>query len=243
MTKKESRTDKLPLYDSAWRTALLNEITKLPDYQKKLKEGYPLRTEEELEEIKNRYSAPRSEGEKTGGITFEEINEEQGKKSPTIKLKKPTFRKYIQDGLLPGSIGYTTVGTKRMALFPPDIISHINLLYYFYQVADVAIIDFFIELIMNIGTITYLEAIESFSWYDTFIAGVNHYLFQYDADISEAIKKALANKPEERDKILERLDIINKKFEDIIEKEIFELEKELKEKTIKVSEIPEQRQT
>lgn len=239
MTKKKSRTEMLPPYNSAHRTIFLNNLFVFPDYTDKLKEGYPLRTQEELEEIKNRYSTPRSEGDKTGGITFEEINEEQGKKSPTIKLKKPTFRKYIQDGLLPGSIGYTTVGTKRMALFPPDIISHINLLYYFYQVADVAIIDFFIELIMNIGTITYLEAIESFSWYDTFIAGVNHYLFQYDADISEAIKKALANKPEERDKILEKLEIISEKFEKFIETEIFKLAEELEKKTIKISEIPE----
>ena len=240
MTKKKSRTEMLPPYNSAHRTIFLNNLFVFPDYTDKLKEGYPLRTQEELEEIKNRYSTPRSEGDKTGGITFEEINEEQGKKSPTIKLKKPTFRKYIQDGLLPGSIGYTNVGTKRMALFPSDTISHINFLYYFYQVADATTADALIKLAdTKLWTLTYLEAIESFSSYDNFIAGVNHYLFQYDADISEAIKKALANKPEERDKILEKLEIISEKFEKFIETEIFKLAEELEKKTIKISEIPE----
>jgi hypothetical protein len=136
----------------------------LPDYIEKQKEGYPLRTEEELNEISEKYSS-RRQGDRIGGITFEEINDEQAQKSPIIKLKKPTFRKYIQDGLLPKSIGYENIGKKRMALFPSDIINHINFLYYFYQVADADAITLFksMENIENIVKITFREAIESSS--------------------------------------------------------------------------------
>ena len=238
MKKKKTRTELLPPYNSAHRTLFLNNLFVFPDYTNKLKEGYPLRTQEELEEILKRYSS-RGEGDKTGGITFEEINDEQGKKSPTIKLKKPTFRKYIQDGLLPGSIGYTTIDTKRMALFPADIISHINFLYYFYQVADANTADALIKLAdLNLWTINYLEAIESFSDYDNFYVAVIHYLYQGDGDIFTAVEKALANKPEERAKIIDRIHIIGNKFTEIIETEISNLEKELEKKTIQLSEIP-----
>ena len=237
MTNKKNRTELLPPYNDPHRTFFLNMIIDFPDYKDKQKEGYPLRTEEELNVISERYSS-RYEGDKTGGITFEEINEEQGKISPIIKLKKPTFRKYIQDDLLPGSIGYTNIGKKRMALFPKDIISHINFLYYFYQVADAKTADALILLADDdIWTVTLLEAIESFSDYDNFYVAVNHYLYQGDGDIFTAVEKALANNPKERERIKEKLHDIGKKFEKIIETEISNLGKELKNKTIKLSEI------
>jgi len=216
---KKSRTELLSPYNSFPRTLCLKVLFGLQDYKEKQKEGYPLRTEEELEIISDKYSKER-EGSKSGGITFEEINEEQGKKSPTIKLKKPTFRKYIQDGLLPKSIGYTNVGNKRMALFPNDIITHINFLYYFYQVADSKAINVF-ESIKNIDqkqllttlghdrylvNITFLDAIESSLEQSNIDLAVAYYCCVGDPSIVDIVQEIFANRPEEKDRIIKMIE-------------------------------------
>ncbi len=222
---KKSRTELLSPYNSLPRTLCLNVLLGLQDYKEKQKEGYPLRTEEELKKISDKYSLER-EGSKTGGITFDEINEEQGKKSPIIKLKKPTFRKYIQDSLLPKSIGYTNVGSKRMALFPNDIITHINFLYYFYQVADSEALKVF-ESIKNIdpkqlltsfehdehlGNITFLDAIESSSEETTIDLAVAYYCCVGDPSIIGVVQEIFSNRPEEMKKIIKSIDEIETVF-------------------------------
>ena len=216
---KKSRSELLSPYNSPPRTLCLNVLLGLQDYKEKQKEGYPLRTEEELKKISDKYSLKR-EGSKTGGITFDEINEEQGKKSPIIKLKKPTFRKYIQDSLLPKSIGYTNVGNKRMALFPNDIITHINFLYYFYQVADSEALKVF-ESIKNIdlnqlytsfGHITFLDAIESSSEHINIDLAVAYYCCVGDPNIIDVVQEIFSNRPEEREKIIKSIDEIETVF-------------------------------
>lgn len=206
MPKKASRTEFLSPYYSVSRTLSLKILLELPDYKEKQKEGYPLRTKEELNEISEKFSS-RHQGDKIGGITFEEINEVQAKKSPTIKLKLPTFRKYIQDGLLPKSIGYENIGKKRMALFPHDIISHINFLYYFYQVADANIITIFksIENVGDIGKCTFREAIESCSEHGDIYLAVGGYCSYGDPAILSVVKDVFTNKPEEMEKIIESI--------------------------------------
>lgn len=231
MPKSKSKTEKLPPYSTHARTVLVNYITEFPDYQEKIKEGYPLRTADELKKIISRFS---------DGLTFEEINEEQAQKSPMIKLKKPTFRKYIQDALLPQSIGYRLVGKKRLAVFPKDVISHINFLYYFYQVADNKIVDFLLSLFETdkIGKMTLLEAIESVSQRQNIYADVYHYLCFDDGDIFYTIESVLKNKPQECQTALKMLERVDKKFR-IIEDEISKLKSYLEQHTIKPSEISE----
>lgn len=231
MPKSKSKTEKLPPYNTHARTVLVNHITKFPDYQEKIKEGYPLRTADELQEIISRYP---------DGLTFEEINKEQAQKSPMIKLKKPTFRKYIQDTLLPQSIGYKLVGKKRFAVFPKDIVSHINFLYYFYQVADNKTIDILVLLFETdkIGEMTFLEAIESVSERQNIYADVYHYLCFGDGNISYTIENVLRNKPQECQTALKMLERVDEKFSIIID-EISKLKSYLEQHTIKPSEIPE----
>lgn len=231
MPKSKSKTEKLPPYSTHARTVLVNYITEFPDYQEKIKEGYPLRTANELKKIISRFS---------DGLTFEEINEEQAQKSPMIKLKKPTFRKYIQDALLPQSIGYRLVGKKRLAVFPKDVISHINFLYYFYQVADNKIVDFLLSLFETdkIGKMTLLEAIESVSQRQNIYADVYHYLCFDDGDISYTIESVLRNKPQECQTALKMLERVDEKFR-ILEDEISKLKSYLEQHTIKPSEISE----
>jgi len=212
MTRKKSRTELLPPYNSPHRTLCLKILFDFPDYKEKQKEGYPLRTKEELNEIAERYKS-RYYGDKIGGITFEEINDEQGKKSPTIKLKKPTFRKYIQDGLLPKSSDYVNIGKQRMALFPKDIITHINFLYYFYQVADANVITALKKMASDeIWGITFREAIESSSEYNDICLAVGGYCGYGDPDIIGAVKEALVNKPDEMRFIIESIEKIENEF-------------------------------
>ena len=231
MPKSKSKTERLPPYNTPLRTVLVKHINKFPNYQEKIKEGYPLRTADELKEIISQYP---------DGLTFEEINKEQAQKSPMIKLKKPTFRKYIQDTLLPQSIKYRLVGKKRLAVFPNDIISHINFLYYFYQVADNKTVDMLLLLFETdkIGEMTLLEAIESVSERQNIFADVYHYICFGDGDIYYAIEKVLRNKPQECQKALKMLERINDKFS-IIEDEISKFKSYLEQHTIKSSEIPE----
>lgn len=231
MPKNKSKTEKLPPWNSPMRKALLIGITESYDYKLKIGEGYPLRTAKELEDISSRYQC---------GLTFEEINIEQAKKSPIIKLKKPTFRKYIQDDLLPNSKGYKTVRKKRMAFFPKEIISHINFLYYFYQVADNEIIDKLLQLLKagEFGTMTYLEAILSFSDHDNIHAAIYHNLCFDDGDVEDAINKTLVNKPKEKTKALKLLAKIDDKFK-TVDTEISKLIGFLKENKITSSEIPD----
>ena len=235
MAKSKTKTEKIPPYNTFARTVLVKHVVEFQDYKEKIKEGYPLRTAEELDEIITRYE---------DGLTFEDINNEQSIKSPTIKLKKPTFRKYIQDNLLPKSKGYKVVGQKRMAVFPNNIISHINFLYYFYQVADKKTVDLLLVVLKadQIGTMTFLEAIESVSDYDNLYAGIYHYICFDDGDIASAIEHVLANKPLDQKKVLKILNEIDKKFE-VVTKEISKLERYLKQHTIKPSEIPESSST
>ncbi len=209
---KKSRTELLSPYNSFIRTTCLKLLFELPDYKEKRKEGYPLRTEDELKKISNKYE--KRQDSKIGGITFEEINEEQGKKSPIIKLKKPTFRKYIQDNLLPKSIGYTNIGKKRMALFPKDIINHINFLYYFYQVADTKALTFFksIKSIDSIPSITFRDAIESSSEHVSIDLAIGDYCGCGDPSIIDVVEDVFANKPDEMKIIKERISKIERTF-------------------------------
>lgn len=229
---KNSRTELLPPYNDILITKYLDMLFMLPDYKEKQKEGYPLRTKEELEIISDKYSKER-EGSIAGGITFEEINEEQGKKSPLIKLKKPTFRKYIQNHLLPKSIGYTKVDNKRMALFPNNIITHINFIYYFYQVADSKTLNA-LESIRNIDSdITYLDAIESRSEQTTIDLAVAYYCSVGDPAIIGVVKEIFANRPEEMKKIIERI----YKIEEAFREGMSELTSYLDSNTLKLSDI------
>ena len=207
---KKSRAEFISPYNSLSRKRCLDVLFFFPDYIEKQKEGYPLRTKEELEIISGNYSKER-EGSKIGGITFEEINKEQGEKSPIIKLKMSTFRKYIQNSILPKSIGYTNVGNKRMALFPNDIISHINFLYYFYQVADIKTLKA-LEEMQNALTITYREAIESSSEQASIDLAVSYYCGVGDPSILSVVNEVFTNKPEEKEKIIKMIEGIYERF-------------------------------
>jgi hypothetical protein len=230
MAKKKSKSEKIPALNTPFRDVVTFNINKLPDYKEKLKKGYPLFTQKELENIEKRY---------TDGLTWVDIeNELLGKK---IILKKPTFRKYIQEKNLPSAIGYKNVGQKRFAVFPKYIIHHINFLHYFYKLADAKTIDTILKLFTNDKyKMTYLEAIESkLPFSDSLYPSILRFIGSDDSEAYVAIEETLSARPKDQEKALSMLEKINNKFETIIDKDISKLISFLKENTINPTEIPD----
>lgn len=100
---------------------LCSKILKHPNYINLIKKGYPLFGKAELIDIVKKYH---------NGITFKEIQMEQKQKSPVIIIKKPTFNKYLQDGFLSKTIGYKQEDGKRVAIYKPQIVTQLNIMYY-----------------------------------------------------------------------------------------------------------------
>ena len=125
-----------------------------------------------------------------------------------------------------------------MAVFPPDTVSHINFVLYFYKVADGKMVDRLLNLVLE-TQVTYLEAIESkLDWTgNNLYAAIYKYLGWDDGEAYEAIKETLSTRQKDQQKALGMLEEIDKKFEKIIDKDISKLISFLKEKHISLLEI------
>jgi len=227
--KKLSKSEKLPKYGSLSRTRLLSHVIKTKEYRENLNRGFPLFSHKELENIKKHYK---------DGLVWNEIEKELLRKK--IVLKKATFRKHIQENNLPEAKGYRNIDRRRLAVFPADIISHINFIQYFYKVADGEIIDGLLNLVVE-TQVTYLEAIESelVGSSNNLYAAIYHYICFNDAEAYDVIKKTLSKRQEDQQKALSMLEDIDKRFEEIIGKDISTLISFLKEKYISPLEIPD----
>ena len=235
MKKKVSRSEAIPEYGSSLRNTLVSFVTKLPGYEEGLKKGFPLFTDKELTDIKERYK---------DGLTWEEIDKELSGKG--LFFKKATFRKYIQDGNISAAIDYKNTENGRVAIFPADTISHINFIQYYYKVMDGEHIDNIIKIIQPIVTekISYFEAIESnLEAYDNIYASIFHRLTGGDGNIDVAIEKTLKCRPDDRDKLLKMLDDIDDKFERTIRKDIDKFVSMLKKKYLTVLETIDIKET
>jgi len=224
MKQKIRRSEQLPRYGTPLRTNLVSLLATLPGYQEGINKGFPLFTKEELEDLKENHK---------DGLIWEDIDRILSGKG--IFFKKATFRKYIQKGNISKAIGYKNTENGRVAIFPADTIAHINFIQYYYKVVDGEYVDNVIDCIKD-QQISYLKAIESNLSCDNIYASIFHYICDADRDTSEAIKKALECRPDDRDKILKMLDHIENKFNKIIRKDIDNLVSLLKKKTISVFE-------
>lgn len=225
MKQKINRSEFIPKYGTTMRSVLISMVAKLPGYQEGIKKGFPLFTERELENIKE---------QSADGLTWKDIDRILSGKG--IFFKKATFRKYIQEENISKAIGYRNTENGRVAIFPADTISHINFIQYYYKVLDGEHVDSIFNFIKD-NQITYLEAIESnLINYDNLPAAIYHYIFSEDGDASIAIEKALAPRPDDRDKFLIMLNDIDAKFQKIIRADIDNLVSLLEKKTISVFE-------
>lgn len=213
MKKKISRSEQIPKYDNPLRSTLISFVTTLPGYQEGINKGFPLFASKELDEIKELYK---------DGLTWEEIDKLLSGKG--IFFKKATFRKYIQEGNISKAIGYKNTENGRVAIFPADTISHINFIQYYYKVLDGEFVDNVISLIKD-QQITFREAIEAnLRWKDNIYASIFSYICSdMDGDVADAIEKALACRPSDRDKFLKMLNDIDDKFNKVIRKDIDKL--------------------
>lgn len=220
-TKRATKAQQLPKYGTLNRNKMMS-------YIEDLNKG-PYFTREELGDLKDRYKE---------GLTWEDVERELTAKK--LFLKKPTFRKYIQDGYLPEATSYRNTDKGRMAVFPADVISHINFIQYFYKIATGEIIDELFGIIRDVQ-LDCLEAVESkLSWTDNLVASIYHYITADDGDAEDAIKAALVNKPEYQREALARLTKIDEKFKSEVHSEINSLIGYLKDKKMFSFEIPQE---
>jgi len=208
--KKQKKSMLLPKYGSKYRYFFIRFLDVSDSYKETIEKGYPFYTRQELDEIQKRY---------IDGLTWDDVDRELVKKG--IFLKKATFRKYIIDGYLPRAISYRKTTTGRVAVFPSDIVTHINLIQYYYKVITGDIIDDFIDSFANM-THTYYEAInECLSKYsDSVEIAIADYLAVNNVDIENAIERVFANKPNDLKKVMGMLKRIENKYHSLINPEI-----------------------
>jgi hypothetical protein len=149
MQRTNKKSEKLPKHWTPERYFFHSLIHDLPNYKESIKKGLPFFTQEELESIKRKY--PNS-------MTWKQIDAELSRKG--IIFKKPTFRKYIQEKMIPGSKTVTTTKQGRESLYPSDIIEHINFIQFYYKVADKELFNLLFGELLDRET-TAMEAIEA----------------------------------------------------------------------------------
>lgn len=224
---RTKKSDILPKYGNIMRNYLLLNVTSLDEYQKTLEKGSPiLFTATEMQNLKENYE---------DGITWDEVDKELSRKG--IPLKKVTFRKYIQDGLLPKAKGYRNTDKGRVAIFPSDTIEHINFIHFFNNAAGRKEIEKILNLLLKVS-VTYLEAVESREqWHRPIYASILHYICFGDGAVYEAIEEALSTRPEDRDEALKMLGEVDKTFHAAVDHKIEKLISFLKERRLLLPEV------
>ena len=202
-SKKTKKSDRLPKYWSYQRKLFNEFLLKSEEYEKSVKKGLPFFTLEELSGLERKYQS---------GITWNEIDTELSKKG--MIFKKATFRKYIQERKIPSSTAYRATKKGREAIYPGNIIKHINFIQYFYRIADNEIIDKILEVFSQ-QTVNAEDAIAEQIDSQNLREGVLMCLrnMSYDDnDIEQAIYDVLQHDPEFMKKVESGLDEIYNVF-------------------------------
>ncbi len=226
--KKISKLKLILEFCSPVRKVLLEKLTELPDYIKALDRGLRFFTEEQLIQIELKYA---------DGLTWEEIKTVMANQGTS--LKQATFRKYIQDGVIPKAIGYKS----RVAIYDKKIIRNLNFVNFFYKETDAPIIDFMISLVSNM-TISGYEAVESK------LAEHSRPLYLEIIDeitgssenATDAIHKALPA-CDDKAKAIKMINKIINNYNRIISPDVDELCKHLKSMNVFISQIPSESDT
>lgn len=126
--QRPRKTSKLANLPGAWagQDSSFNELVyETPSFKEDIRKGLPFFSRHELAKIGKKYG---------DGLTWKEIDVELSRKG--LILKKATFRKYIQEKRIPSAIGYRKTAKGREAIYPPQIMDHINVLQYCLRVKD-----------------------------------------------------------------------------------------------------------
>ena len=224
--KKISKLKLILEFGSPVRKVLLEKLTELPDYIKALDRGLRFFTEEQLGQIEAKYE---------DGLTWEEIETVMANQGTS--LKQATFRKYIQDGVIPKAIGYKS----RVAIYDKKIIRNLNFVNFFYKETDAPIIDFMISLVSNM-TISGYEAVESKldEYSRPLYLEIIDEITGISGNATDAIHNALPAS-DDKAKALKMLNKITDNYNRIISPDVDELCKHLKSMNVFISQIPSER--
>ena len=227
--KKISKFKLIPKVGSPIREKLLEILTGLDDYKKAIERGLRLFTEEQLLQIEDQYK---------GGMTWEEIDTVMSNQGTL--LKQATFRKYMQDEIIPKAKDYKS----RVAIYDKQIIRHLNFVNFYYKVTDTPMIDFLSGLLVDMK-ISYYDAVVSKlgneSSGNLYVDLIKEIAGFPECYVSDAINKAIAN-PEDKEKALKMLRKIENDFNAKIAKDIKELCTFLKSREMLITQLPDENQ-
>jgi hypothetical protein len=224
--QKISKSERIPKLGSPTREVMLKKLTEFDDYKNEIDKGLRFFTRDELECIENRFIE---------GMTWDDIESELSAKG--TMLKHSTFRKYIQDGIIPKAKSHKSTDKGRVAVYEPNIIRHLNFVNFFYKVTNVPRIDELIELI-GACEISYLDAIESVQgWNGDIYVEMIHEMITGNGVVTNAIKNTLSCR-DDKSKVLEMYYNIQIKFEKTIQKDINELINYLESHKMLITQIP-----
>lgn len=192
-TKRKPKSEIIPKYGSLKRKLIIKVLYGTEVYKKSMKKGLPFYSKNELEKIEKKYA---------DGMTWSEIDTELSKKG--VIMKKATFRRYIQDKNISSATGYKKNEKGREAIYPPDVIEHINFIQYFYRMADD---DFIFKLMTLLGSfeVSAMELVEDnlteYSFFTTLMDNLGGHVYGSD-DLEETFRHVLKDHPDFLEKVL-----------------------------------------
>lgn len=222
MTKKEL-LELLKKYNERVRRYAMEQLLDMREYREILEKGLPFFTKEELNELEKKYQ---------DGMTWHQIEKELFSKG--MILKRPTFRKWVQEGLIPSTVKYTVSRRGREAKYPPDIIKHINF-YKYLQFNKTSFILYLMKLLSEAKT-TALESVESHleERFETFDVSICDYICIEKYEFLDALEEALSDYPNILKKAKVDLEEIVRDFRKLILPKIGKLKDFLASQTIPV---------
>ena len=207
--------------DSFLRNLLIEDILfTLKDYQECIKKGLPFFRKEELDQIEKKYP---------DGMSWNDIENELCKKG--ILLKRATFRKWVQQGIIPASKIYEITGKGRVLKYPPKVIAHINFYKYIQYNKKSAILE--ILKALSGRKVSAMEMIENMLEEEAYLPEQDYFeaaLFDFLLEkqkpslLFQIIQKVLENN-KEREKVLHMLDDLKNTFKAELLPKINELKK------------------
>lgn len=223
--QKISKSERIPKVGSPARDILLKNITDMDDYKNAIQRGLPFFIKDELENIENKFNE---------GMCWEDIESVLSAKGTLLKYA--TFRKYIQDAIIPKAKSHKSTETGRVAIYDSNIIRHLNFVNFFYNITDAPMIDNLMELI-GACEISYKDAIESVLESGSIYLDLVYEMTLGRSDATEGIEKALANR-EDKQMVLDMFDKIHEKYVKHVDKDLTELLNYLESKKMLITQIP-----
>lgn len=224
---KISKSAQIPKLGTAARKILLENITDFPIYMEYLDKGRRFFTKDQLTGIQN---------DCKDGVTWEDIDKiisQQG-----LVLTQSTFRKYLQDGLLPRATGHKSTAKGSSAIYESDIIRHLNLLLFIFNVPS----NDFLNMIINhliANEISAAGAVET-QLDRPLYAAICVDLYQSSRDVLDAIDTTLAKHPKKVAEARELFAELETIFQEQLEPKIQALVKLLEDYNMQLSDIPQE---